>query len=137
VPNTHSPPLPRLHAQNCSTSSSKGGARQRACNSFVQAGHATVGCVNGAITVNFTSPKGMAFMGAKNVVASCENSDFSAQSSCMTSNKAAVARSATATSVTLKSAEWDSTCTCTSTKRRPTFNIQLPEVAMGSKCSKP
>jgi hypothetical protein len=103
----------------------------------MHAGSATVNCVNGAITASFTAVKGVSLTGQKNVVASCENSAFSSPSSCGTTNKVFIARTATATGVALQSSDWDNACTCRSTGRRPVFTLTVPEVVMGSLCTKP
>jgi hypothetical protein len=92
--------------------------------------------------VNFTAAKGVSLTGYKEVVATCEGSDFSDMGTCGggsggsgDASKADVTRTATPSTVQLRSpAQWDANCVCANTGRRPVMRIAVPEVVVGAAC---
>jgi hypothetical protein len=72
------PPLPDQSTPQLCRLDSSGGTR--CTNRFVSAGTATVTCSAGALVYSFANAPGMRMYSTKNVVATCDNSDFSQQS---------------------------------------------------------
>jgi hypothetical protein len=114
-------------------------------NKYVTSANAVVSCIPGVggapgtLAFNFTAATGGYLLtSTPTVVASCANSKFSDMSTCSMSNPASLAKgvlaSATAPSTTLASAEWDSNCVCTATKRRPVMKVDVPQVLCGGAC---
>lgn len=135
-------PLTPNRSQAClAKRNAKPGAK--CTNTFLPAGKATANCAGGVINVDFATPPGFILGNSTTVIASCGASAFTSMSSCgpRVSNSAATsvttvpAAGASAiggltggTRVTLSSSDWDSTCTCKATGRRPVFKIDVPRV---------
>ena len=107
---------------------------------WIHTGSATFTCLQGrngeagTLRANFTDVPGVALLGARNVVASCETSRLSQPSSCRLDNAGSMVRTATATSVSLKMADWGPNCLCRGTGRRPTIKVDVPDAVVGKAC---
>ena len=124
-------------AKACITRKSGRGCTKR----WIHTGSATVTCLQGrggaagTLRANFTDVRGVALLGARNVIATCGTSKFSHPSSCRLENNAvSMVRTATASSVSLGTQDWDANCMCRSNGRRPTIKIDVPYAVVGAAC---
>lgn len=103
-------------------------------NEWQKVGSVQVSCSSGSLALSAQEERGFVMGEVFDVVATCGNSAFTAQSSCDVANAAgaAVTRGTGGTEVT--SPEWDDECVCQGTGRRPVVKIVVNDVIAGAAC---
>lgn len=113
----------------------KAGNSTKGCaGEWQQVGAVNVACSGGKLVLTTQSEKGFVMGDRIDVVATCGNSAFTAQSSCGVANAAGTSVAQGSGGTEVSSSEWDDNCVCKDTGRRPVLKIGVSDVISGAAC---